>query len=259
MKPNRILLAFTLLCIGAMQLNAEPLITLSPVDEPMAALASAWEEGEDAVVFTVAAENTAKIIASLKDALPDVTIEKQSEGKIKVSGLKPQLLYKRLATVDISLVEKAAGNDGEVDLFAGLAANTEQADNSDGVSSIRVKKGAADANAIESQFSAKVLRVLKKRGFPFAMVEMKILTTPLKPHPDVSLKKGKKIVAQPFFALKPGVKEATSAKDVDMNNMDTRLNLGAWFLKPGDEVVGQVGGKTNGGVVNVLYLKRKPE
>ncbi|RJO66653.1 MAG: hypothetical protein C4523_11825 [Myxococcales bacterium] len=241
---------------------AEPLVRLDSVGQPQPALASSWTlQGETRAVFAVDAKITLRAAQVLAAALPEAKVAKQGEGQIVIDGLAPAALFPRLARIDIS-VEAAAtppkAEEAGNDVFAGLDAKAGDTSLAvpDGASSVRVTAALSEAEALARQFKARVVEVDREQGFPFAIVKLEMIAPPPLVDAGLDLAAGRRIRARPFFALGAG-REGT-APPLDLTSTETRVNIGVWYLQPGDVVVGQTAGAHNA-ELHLLWLRRASE
>jgi hypothetical protein len=187
--------------------------------------AASWKSEGGALVLTLAPGYEADAVAkAIAGKLSGVTA-KVSGGNVVVAGLPEAKLLSALEGVEAG--EPAGGDD--VDAMLANLRGGEGEDDQSG-SSIRATQ-AADLSQVmgakEELITAKVIEV-KHQKFPLVLVTVKVsqisksLVLP-------GVKAGSKITVLPRVKSKNGV--------VDPKDEASQLNLGAWYVEPGDTVM----------------------
>lgn len=211
-------LAASAVMVTAVCASAEPLVKMEG-DKPKPGVVTAWSSQDNKVELTVKAGADPKAVAdAIQAGVPKVNA-KVKGGKVLVVGKSEGDLLKALSGVDLG---------GDEDIAIAAAKGSEDEGEGSG-SSLRAKKTAdlarlfADAGTTAQ---GKVVSVTPGE-FPHATVVVQVLRGPTGAL-AASLKKGAKVTFKPVLKM--------SGKAPDWNDEDTQVNIGAWYLRAGDQV-----------------------
>lgn len=212
-------LATTLTLGGAA--SADPLVR--PGGKP--GVAQAWTRVPGGLALTIADGYGAdQVRAAIEAAVPGAKLT-IADGKLVVGGLDEKKLLAQLEKVDVSTDEV----DAMVQALQG-------GDDASG-SSIRATNNAfaAVVDVSTPPLAAEVVRV-KHGKYPFVAVTVRLDARPRDP---ALAKLPKELTVVPRVELKGGVIAPSDAR--------SRVNIGAWYVKPGDKVSVALEGQTEKG------------
>ncbi len=196
--------------------HADPVV--APGGKPGAALK--WTQKGKVTTLELGEDFDAADVAQAIQKSVKGASAKASGTKVTVSGVDAKALLTALEKIDVEPV-----ND-DVDAMLSAMQNPGGEEEGSG-SSIRASKATDFSDVIGAQtglITAKVTKV-KKRRFPFVMLQMRVTKTP---KGFKALKRGQRIKVVPHLKLKKG--------QIVPDNKMTKLNLGAWYAHPGDRV-----------------------
>lgn len=195
--------------------TAEPV--LSPGGKP--GVAESWTANGEVVTLVIGADHDAEAVAkAILEQLEGVSA-KTEKNRIVLTGMKKDALVAALTKVDI------AGAD---DVDEMLAAMQKPGGDEDSGSSIRATKAVDFSDVVgakHQQVTAKVLEVERAR-YPYVTIKVRIVKVPRKFR---DFKAGHVLSVVPKIRTKDG--------SVDQEDRATMLNIGAWYVQPGDRVV----------------------
>jgi hypothetical protein len=252
-----LMMAAVLILVAGVSL-AETLVQVGAEGSLQPGVASEWSAtGASEVTFRVRAGWAEGVKKALDDKLGEkgAVIVLADEQTVVVSGLAPEQVYKLVAEIDIPVPAATTSADPLAGMLAGNSAPLFAAP--DGSSSVRVAGDMDEQEFIARQFVAKVVRVDHSQGFPYSRLTVSIETPPIKALKGVVLKQGELVVIVPFFAHTSAPGASPGAQFIDTNDANTRINIGAWFLKAGDLVMVVPSGRGEKGAVNVSSVQRK--
>jgi hypothetical protein len=211
----------TALTIGGVA-SADPLIR--PGGKP--GVAQAWTRVPGGLALTIAEGYGAdQARAAIEAAVPGAKLT-IADGKLIVGGLDEKKLLALLEKVDVSTDEV----DAMVQALQG-------GDDASG-SSIRATNTGSFAEVVDAStppLAAEVVRV-KHGKYPFVAVTVRLDARPKDP---ALAKLPKELTVVPRVELKGGVIAPSDAR--------SRVNIGAWYVKPGDKVLVALEGQTEQG------------
>lgn len=215
-----LVLAATLALGGAA--SADPLVR--PGGKP--GVAQAWTRVPGGLALTLADGYGAdQVRAAIEASVPGAKLT-IADGKLVVGGVDEKKLLAQLEKVDVSTDEV----DAMVQALQG-------GDDASG-SSIRATNTGAFAAVVDAStapLAAEVVRV-KHGKYPFVAVTVRLDARPRDP---ALAKLPKELTVVPRVELKGGVIAPSDAR--------SRVNIGAWYVKPGDKVSVALEGQTEQG------------
>lgn len=249
-----------LLLLAATAASAERLIGLDPAGAPVPGVATRWQFQDDTgLLLTIKpgwGESARQAVCS---ALEDekVSVFLLDSDTLLIEGAEPALLLAKLAGLELAAPEPApapAGDDALTRMLVADAGLTAP----DGSSSLRVSGDVTEQEALVRQFVARVLAVDQSRGFPYARVKVRIETAPVSPLKGISMNPGDILTLVPFFSEGSSPATPDLSPGLDLRDAATRVNLGVWFLIPGDRVSVLPGSRGSAQTVNAHRIQREP-
>jgi hypothetical protein len=215
--------------------SADPLVR--PGGKP--GVAQAWARVPGGLALTLADGYGAdQVRAAIEATIPGAKIT-VADGKLVVGGVDEKKLLAQLEKVDVSTDEV----DAMVQSLQGVGG-----DDASG-SSIRATSTANFASVVDAStppLAAQVVRV-KHGKYPFVAVTVRLDARPRDP---ALAKLPTEITVVPRVELKAGVIAPSDAR--------SRVNIGAWYVKPGDKVSVSLEGQTEQGFWVARAFERAP-
>lgn len=208
--------------------------------------AKSWTVKGTAVTLVLAEGYSAADVAeAIQRGVQGTTAKAQGEGKVVVTGLGKDELLAALEKVDV-----AAPLDDVNQMFATLQ-GVGAAEGEGSGSSIRATK-AAELPTVVKDKEAEVpgtIVAVKHGTYPFVAVTIKIDQAP-KSGAEIGLVRGAKITVVPRINAPKGL--------ISPGDEQSKMNVAAWYSKPGDKVTLRLEGKSKHGFWVAERFERLP-
>ncbi len=193
-------------------LLADPLV--APDNKP--GVATGWSSGAKGTTLTIAEGFSSETVAqAIGQRVPGATAKAEGQ-TVVVSGVGEAALLAALQKIDV-------GSDEDI---AAMLATMEGGNDDGSGSSIRATKAADFSDVLgdtQTLLTAKVLKV-KRTQYPLVMLTLKIQKAPK----GAAIKSGSTVQVVPRVKSKKGI--------INPDDKVSKLNVGAWYVQPGDIV-----------------------
>jgi hypothetical protein len=221
---KRMLWLCCVFCLPTTAAAADTLVVKNKDGNFAAGQATTWREENGIAVFELQKEAKAEAIAQrLRDGLTGIEVS-VSDHTLRFKGAGLAQLLERLASFSLS------GTDDPLSDLAGLGGTEVAMGSGEGGGSIRASRPApTECEGVTTPVPRVIARVQKitPGTFPNATLQLKIRSR-AKDGPMKALRPGQVIDAAVVLRTRDGA--------VDLMDLDTQKNIGAYFLKPNDKI-----------------------